>query len=176
MPSTTDVFAIRAARPPPTQVAFEIPRARRIPRRSPPCWATTWAARDQTTAASVGSRCWSSQCVSASGSFIAGATRCEYPKPQLLLRPCPVAECLRTPRSPTLRRHAGGPLMTGAVPAALPWLGDPDRRVGVTLLWARIRVASPQHREHRSAVRRGRGLETSDARRRLTLGVRVRAR
>ncbi len=106
MPSTTDVFAIRTARPLPTQVAFEIPRARRIPRRSPPCWATTWAARDRTTAAPVGSPCWSSQCVSASGSFIAGATSCEYPEPQLLLCPRPVAECLRTPRSPTLRRHA----------------------------------------------------------------------
>src|SRR5689334_15428776 len=64
MPSTSDVFAIRRARPSPTQVAFEIPSARRIRRRSPPCWATTWAARARTTAASVGSPCWSSPCAS----------------------------------------------------------------------------------------------------------------
>src|SRR5262249_20270948 len=70
MLSTSDAFAIRAARPPPTQVAFEIPRARRIRLRSPPYWATTRAATDRTTAASVGSRCSSSECVSASGTVI----------------------------------------------------------------------------------------------------------
>src|SRR3954468_11612208 len=53
MSPTSGVFAMRTARPPPTQVAFDIPRARRIPLRSPPYSATTCAARDRTTVTSA---------------------------------------------------------------------------------------------------------------------------
>src|SRR3954468_11787261 len=70
---STGVCVIRTATPPPTQVAFEYPRARRIRLRSPPYWAATSAAKPRTKAALAGSRSSSSGCVSVVVSFIVGA-------------------------------------------------------------------------------------------------------